>query len=357
GAVLKTVERASVPWVRIPPPPPFKKPKPQRFRAFLIGSCVSPVTVYRVCILLSNLVGRLSTVGWAYVPNNTKSQTVGSRLIISNSKRSYYSFSTHYKIFIFLKNHLVFTQQAIFAPDYKMSNLNILNLLGRYAQPTYPNFNGYVDKSVIKLINDWKKFEIRRELCDEFTNQVKTYPVNETAIEEVIVGAKNALKNLKSLMSHFHESTFLILDKNKNFVLRNEKLKGHEIDMSDYQLFTKSVYGRAIYVFDSISRAVRKLKPEDAKKIDKKLFIRYAEEATRSNFPSPMLRAKEANELASEFGDDTNWVERTRKILDKRRQMQGAVDMAAKVREEKENKQIQRKNIQILKSLLKKYNN
>lgn len=23
GAVLKTVERASVPWVRIPPPPPF----------------------------------------------------------------------------------------------------------------------------------------------------------------------------------------------------------------------------------------------------------------------------------------------------------------------------------------------
>ena len=25
GAVLKTVERASVPWVRIPPPPPFRK--------------------------------------------------------------------------------------------------------------------------------------------------------------------------------------------------------------------------------------------------------------------------------------------------------------------------------------------
>ena len=25
GAVLKTVVRASVPWVRIPPPPPFKK--------------------------------------------------------------------------------------------------------------------------------------------------------------------------------------------------------------------------------------------------------------------------------------------------------------------------------------------
>ncbi len=24
GAVLKTVVRASVPWVRIPPPPPFK---------------------------------------------------------------------------------------------------------------------------------------------------------------------------------------------------------------------------------------------------------------------------------------------------------------------------------------------
>ena len=26
GAVLKTVVRASVPWVRIPPPPPFKPP-------------------------------------------------------------------------------------------------------------------------------------------------------------------------------------------------------------------------------------------------------------------------------------------------------------------------------------------
>lgn len=25
GAVLKTVERASVPWVRIPPSPPFKR--------------------------------------------------------------------------------------------------------------------------------------------------------------------------------------------------------------------------------------------------------------------------------------------------------------------------------------------
>ena len=36
GAVLKTVERASVPWVRIPPPPNFKKPEPFRFRAFLI---------------------------------------------------------------------------------------------------------------------------------------------------------------------------------------------------------------------------------------------------------------------------------------------------------------------------------
>ena len=36
GAVLKTVERSRVPWVRIPPPPPFKKPEPQRFRAFNI---------------------------------------------------------------------------------------------------------------------------------------------------------------------------------------------------------------------------------------------------------------------------------------------------------------------------------
>lgn len=26
GAVLKTVVRSRVPWVRIPPPPPFKKP-------------------------------------------------------------------------------------------------------------------------------------------------------------------------------------------------------------------------------------------------------------------------------------------------------------------------------------------
>ena len=26
GAVLKTVERSRVPWVRIPPPPPFKPP-------------------------------------------------------------------------------------------------------------------------------------------------------------------------------------------------------------------------------------------------------------------------------------------------------------------------------------------
>ncbi len=28
GAVLKTVERSRVPWVRIPPPPPLKRPKP-----------------------------------------------------------------------------------------------------------------------------------------------------------------------------------------------------------------------------------------------------------------------------------------------------------------------------------------
>ena len=36
GAVLKTVERASVPWVRIPPPPPFRKSlKRLFFSAFL----------------------------------------------------------------------------------------------------------------------------------------------------------------------------------------------------------------------------------------------------------------------------------------------------------------------------------
>lgn len=31
GAVLKTVERASVPWVRIPPPPPFRKSQKRLF--------------------------------------------------------------------------------------------------------------------------------------------------------------------------------------------------------------------------------------------------------------------------------------------------------------------------------------
>lgn len=45
GAVLKTVERASVPWVRIPPPPPLKKPKPQRFWAFLIEYHVHSVSI------------------------------------------------------------------------------------------------------------------------------------------------------------------------------------------------------------------------------------------------------------------------------------------------------------------------
>ena len=38
GAVLKTVVRASVPWVRIPPPPPFKRVrKGSFFNAFVRG--------------------------------------------------------------------------------------------------------------------------------------------------------------------------------------------------------------------------------------------------------------------------------------------------------------------------------
>ena len=36
GAVLKTVVRASVPWVRIPPPPPFKTLILTKFQGFLI---------------------------------------------------------------------------------------------------------------------------------------------------------------------------------------------------------------------------------------------------------------------------------------------------------------------------------
>ena len=58
GAVLKTVERASVPWVRIPPPPPFKT---ESEKALFF------VTKYR-CILLSVLVGSKINISWAFSP-------------------------------------------------------------------------------------------------------------------------------------------------------------------------------------------------------------------------------------------------------------------------------------------------
>ena len=48
GAVLKTVVRSRVPWVRIPPPPPFK--------ATYQGGFFSGFWAYK-CILLSSLVG------------------------------------------------------------------------------------------------------------------------------------------------------------------------------------------------------------------------------------------------------------------------------------------------------------
>ena len=43
GAVLKTVVRASVPWVRIPPPPPFKSPNHKGLGLFIL---------YTMCIIM-----------------------------------------------------------------------------------------------------------------------------------------------------------------------------------------------------------------------------------------------------------------------------------------------------------------
>ena len=70
GAVLKTVEHASVPWVRIPLPPILKAPLKGAFKIYChIFYLFLPDGCYT---FLSDLVGSESNIGWACSPNDTK---------------------------------------------------------------------------------------------------------------------------------------------------------------------------------------------------------------------------------------------------------------------------------------------
>ena len=52
GAVLKTVVRASVPWVRIPPPPPFRKSLKRLFFSMVLeGDKVGKQIFFGVCFI------------------------------------------------------------------------------------------------------------------------------------------------------------------------------------------------------------------------------------------------------------------------------------------------------------------
>ena len=60
GAVLKTVERASVPWVRIPPPPPFETTRKGDFLLPKMKNLYSYILTGHFYLLTGHLVGIVS---------------------------------------------------------------------------------------------------------------------------------------------------------------------------------------------------------------------------------------------------------------------------------------------------------
>lgn len=189
-----------------------------------------------------------------------------------------------------------------------------------------PNFNGYVDKSIIRIVNKATIGSLR----ENYKNYTRSgTPVNEKALKKIVDNSKNILEKLNEYMSKFHKDTYLTYDYDNSFILKNKKLKGASYSLA--KVFEgyhhKSIFSESgpldfknlgNGILYSIESFVRGLNPDRAEQIDKYMFEKFARSATDTFFP--MRNARKADKLAKEFKAETGWVEKTREVLEKRKQ-------------------------------------
>lgn len=199
-----------------------------------------------------------------------------------------------------------------------------------------PSFNGYVDKPVIKIINELAQKEMNAI--------VKTYnqaneKVNVKDLQKVKSLWENSLKKLNLYMERLHKKSVLTLDNNKKKLVIKNKDLDTEIDFYNFDAeasghickgginkFGDCIDASSAYLKDLTLKITNDLantlyKSKKHREIDNFLFEQYTEKLSKQADSTSFFaglktkrNGKKADKLAPEFNQPTGWLDKLLEI-------------------------------------------
>ncbi len=234
-----------------------------------------------------------------------------------------------------------------------------------------PTFNGYVDKSVIKIINKLAKKEMNAIV--KTSNQANE-KVNVKDLQKVKSLWKNSLKKLNLYMERLHKKSVLTLDNDKGKLVIKNKDLDTEVDFYNFDAeasghickggineFCNCIDASSAYLKDLTLKIASDLadtlyKSKKHSEIDKFLFEQYtknlSKQADSTSFFAGLKtkrNGKKADKLAPEFNQPTGWLN---KLLEIRN---GAIQKKEEAKRfAKEQKMLEKANAKKAKEILEK---
>lgn len=237
-----------------------------------------------------------------------------------------------------------------------------------------PAFNGYADKSFVKLIDTATQNSIK-QLVTEFSQKGKK--IQPEQVMHIKTMGENIKRIFSDFMAPFHPQTVLTTDGKRTLIKNNALDTNIDFTYLDNYENSGEIYTGIIDIFDPVysmpkgtdifdvsyrridlnklgfehlkefNTFAKKLKTlVDPKEVDSKLFDRYTDKLRRdANTTSIVkgisvkLKAKKADKLAPEFGRSVGWVEKVKSIRAEAKK-QSAIKKVVTVENKKIAKQI-----------------
>lgn len=188
-----------------------------------------------------------------------------------------------------------------------------------------PAFTGYVDKSVVKLLN-----KTVDEIGDFAVQEAKLTgkPANLDQYCNAIKTRENILNTLRSFMEKLHPNTALKYENGGGLFIKNKKLGVgfNFINRNRSDLFVDhnviGVYNPqyhpsfdfSVTRLEELNTFSKSLNEIDSKILDKQTFKNYIDKACKkvsniSIFPETRIKrlGKQADKIAEEFNESGNW--------------------------------------------------
>lgn len=255
-------------------------------------------------------------------------------------------------------------------------NVQPINLSTQNSRNNQQSFKGYVDRSVVDIINAATSNSIKAIVKESNAQRKKVSPEK---LEQIKDFSLDMLRQLSAFMKKFHPKTFLAVD-NKQLYIENQQIMTR-IGINNSGPIFSTVSKNNINISSPISKMKRigmykeidkdslamenllemakftkcLIETVEPKTVDKQLFENFVEEISRDAKKTSLwgkflliLNAKKADKVAPSFGEPIGWKGKLSAIRDE----------AIKTEEierinEKHAKFVQKENDKIAKEILK----